>query len=51
MCLVSARSSLRGSVKQVIESTALITNTIPGMVVGIAYMLVFSGTTLQNTFS
>lgn len=48
--LVSARSSLRGSVKQVIESTALITNTIPGMVIGIAYMLVFSGTTLQNTF-
>ena len=34
--LVSARSSLRGSVKQVIESTALITNTIPGMVIGIA---------------
>lgn len=48
--LASARSSLKGSVKQVIESTALITNTIPGMVVGIAYMLVFSGTQLQNTF-
>lgn len=48
--LASARSSLKGSAKQVIESTALITNTIPGMVVGIAYMLVFSGTQLQNTF-
>lgn len=48
--LASARSNLKGSAKQVIESTALITNTIPGMVVGIAYMLVFSGTQLQNTF-
>ena len=48
--LASARSSLRGSAKQVVESTALITNTIPGMVIGIAYMLVFSGTSLQNTF-
>lgn len=48
--LASARSSLKGSAKQVVESTALITNTIPGMVIGIAYMLVFSGTSLQNTF-
>lgn len=48
--LASARSNLKGSTKQVIESTALITNTIPGMVIGIAYMLVFSGTSLQNTF-
>lgn len=48
--LASARSNLKGSTKQVIESTALITNTIPGMVIGIAYMLVFSGTSLQNAF-
>nr|WP_317282223.1 extracellular solute-binding protein [uncultured Sellimonas sp.] len=48
--LVSARSNLKEYNKQAINSTALITNTIPGMVIGIAYMLVFSGTSLQNTF-
>ena len=32
-----------------IENISLITNTIPGMVIGIAYMLIFSGTPLQNT--
>lgn len=48
--LASARSNLKGRTKQVIESTALVTNTVPGMVIGIAYMPVFSGTSLQNTF-
>ena len=47
--LTTARSHLPGKVKQVIENISLITNTIPGMVIGIAYMLVFSGTPLQNT--
>ena len=37
--------------KFAIEAIALITNTIPGMVIGIAYMMFFSGTTLQNTFA
>ena len=47
--LVTARSHLSTKVKQTIENISLITNTIPGMVIGIAYMLVFSGTSLQNT--
>lgn len=48
--LATARSQLGQKWKGVIESIALITNTIPGMVIGIAFMLVFSGTSLQNTF-
>lgn len=47
--LATARSSLSPKLKQVIENISLITNTIPGMVIGIAYMLSFTGTTLQNT--
>lgn len=47
--LSTARSHLPERVKRVIENISLITNTIPGMVIGIAYMLVFSGTPFQNT--
>ena len=49
--LVTARSSVDGKLKRVIESIALVTNTIPGMVIGLAYLFCFSGTGLQNTFS
>ncbi len=49
--LSTARSHLPERVKRVIENISLITNTIPGMVVGIAYMLIFSGTSLQNTLA
>lgn len=48
--LVTARSNMKHRWKGIINSIALITNTIPGMVIGIAYMLIFSGTPLQNTF-
>lgn len=48
--LVTSRSTLNRKSKQVVESIALIINTIPGMVLGIAFMLVFSGTPLRNTF-
>lgn len=48
--LVTARSKINSNFKLCIESIALVTNTIPGMVIGIAYMLIFSGTFLQNTF-
>lgn len=49
--LVTARSSISKKSKGMIESIALVTNTIPGMVVGIAFLLMFSGTSLQNTFA
>lgn len=46
--LISSRSKLK--FKGSIEKIALITNTIPGMVLGIAFLLVFTGTPIQNTF-
>lgn len=48
--LVTARSKISRSAKGMVESIALVTNTIPGMVIGIAFLLMFSGTSLQNTF-
>lgn len=48
--LVTARSTINNKLKSVIESIALITNTIPGMVLGLAFLFAFSGTSLQNTF-
>ena len=48
--LVTARSTLSGKLKTVIESIALVTNTIPGMGIGLAFLFAFSGTDLQNTF-
>ena len=47
--LVTARSHMPKWCKGIIEGIALVTNTIPGMVLGVAYMFVFSGTSLQNT--
>ncbi|MDT2660567.1 ABC transporter permease subunit [Enterococcus hulanensis] len=34
---------------QIIDSIATITNSIPGMVLGVAYLLLFSGSQLHNT--
>lgn len=48
--LITARSTLNGKLKSIIEGIALVINTIPGMVLGIAFMLTFSGTGLQGTF-
>ncbi len=48
--LATARSGLKSRLKAVIDSIALVTNTIPGMVIGIAFLFIFSGTPLQNTF-
>ena len=47
--LVTARSKLSGKCKKIMESISLVTNTVPGLVLGIAYLLAFSGTSLQNT--
>lgn len=48
--LVTARSKVHKALKRVVEGIALVTNTIPGMVLGLAFLFVFSGTGLQNTF-
>ena len=47
--LITARSNLGRGYKRTIESIALVTNAIPGMVLGVAYLFLFSGTSLQNT--
>ncbi len=48
--LVTARSEKQGKASSIINGIALVTNTIPGMVLGIAYLFAFTGTSLQNTF-
>ena len=48
--MVTARSTLNAKLKSVVEAIALVINTIPGMVLGIAFMLTFTGTNLQSTF-
>lgn len=47
--LIYERSGLFKIGKLTIESFALVTNTVPGMVVGIAYLMVFSGSSISNT--
>lgn len=47
--LITERSSMPKKLKDVIESVALVINTIPGMVLGIAFLFAFTGSSLQNT--
>lgn len=47
--LLTARSTVSKKMKSVVEGVALVTNTIPGMVLGLAYLFSFSGTPVQNT--
>lgn len=48
--LISARSRFSHSLGKILDSVALVTNTIPGMVLGVAFLLAFKGTQIQNTF-
>ena len=47
--LIVSRSSMGKWVKSCIEGIAMVTNTIPGMVLGLAYLFLFSGSFLQGT--
>lgn len=49
--LITARSNLNERVKKVLETASVVTNTIPGMVLGIAFLLAFKGGPLHNTFA
>ena len=49
--IVVARSTVSEKLKQIIEGISLVTNTIPGMVLGLAFLFCFSGTGLQSTFT
>ncbi len=48
--LVSARGAAGRPEGRVLDAIALVTSTIPGMVLGVAYLLTFKGTPLQNSF-
>lgn len=48
--LISARSNLRPVCRGMMDGIALVINTIPGMVLGLAFLFAFTGTPLQNTF-
>lgn len=49
--LVSARRGEHRHYGKLPDTVSLITNTIPGMVLGVAYLLSFKGTFLHNTFA
>lgn len=49
--LITARSTIHDRCKKVVEGISLVTNTVPGMVLGIAFLLTFKGTALQNTIA
>ena len=49
--LVKARSQLPGWCQTTMDSFAMITNTVPGMVLGIGFLFAMSGTPLANTFT
>lgn len=48
--LVNARSRLPAACRIFMDAFAMVTNTVPGMVLGVAFLFAFSGTPLQNTF-
>lgn len=49
--LFSGRTEGSRLAGQTMDTIALTINTIPGMVIGVAYMLAFKGTAIQNTFA
>lgn len=49
--LVKARSQLPTWCQTTMDSFAMITNTVPGMVLGIGFLFAMSGTPLANTFT
>lgn len=48
--MANARSALPRACKLSLDAVAMLTNTVPGMVLGVAFLFAFSGTGLQNTF-
>ncbi|MEG2418910.1 MAG: ABC transporter permease subunit, partial [Eubacterium sp.] len=49
--VVTERSVVPKGLKNFIRGVATMSNTLPGMVLGIAFMLSFKGSILQNTFA
>lgn len=48
--LVNARSKLPNWCRMFMDAFAMVTNTVPGMVIGVAFLFTFSGIPIQNTF-
>ena len=48
--LVTARAGLSPKLTKIVDAISMITNTVPGMVLGIGFLFAFSGTGIQNTF-
>lgn len=46
--LLNARTPLKG--KKSLDVASMITNTVPGMVLGLSYLFFFNGTSLKGTF-
>lgn len=51
LALVSARHNEHRHFGKIPDIVSLVTNTIPGMVLGVAYLLTFKGTFMHNTFA
>lgn len=49
--LVNARANLDRTLKLSTDLFSMITNTVPGMVLGLAYLLFFNGSSLKGTFA
>lgn len=49
--LVTARSNLGAKAKRLVDSISSVINAVPGMVLGIAFLLAFTGTPLQGTLA
>ncbi len=49
--MIKARSALSSLARTTMDAFAMVTNTLPGMVIGVGYLFVFSGTPLQNTLA
>lgn len=47
--IAAARCKLPSMMKKLLDGFAMVTNTIPGMVLGLAYLFLFSGSSLQGT--
>lgn len=47
--LINGRTAVKG--KSVMDWIAMVTNTVPGMVLGLSYLLLFNGTNFKGTFA
>lgn len=49
--IINARTSMNKRIKMSLDVFAMITNTVPGMVLGLSYLLLFNNSDLKGTFA